>query len=111
MKKSLVLGVIAFVALGIGAGTFAYQQTSGTSMACCKGSDSCPLKSKAAAGHDTASCCENCDCCEGHHAAGAASCPMHDKADQPKAAAAGDATVVVHGESCSCPCCASKSGA
>ena len=110
MKKRLILGVIAFVALGVGAGTLAYQQTTGTSMACCKGSDSCPLKAKAAAGHDTASCCENCDCCEGRHATGDAACPMHNKAQQSEAAATGDATVV-HGESCGCPCCASKSDA
>lgn len=107
MKKKIIFGVIAFVALGVGAGTLAYQQqTSSASMACCKGSDSCPLKVKAA-GNDTASCCENCDCCEGHHATGAASCPMHKKGEQTEAATTGDATVV-HGESCGCPCCASK---
>jgi hypothetical protein len=68
MKKQTILAIAALLVFGIGNATFAYVNTTGTSIscACCKG-DSCPMKKKDASGK-AVSCCDGCDCCSGDKA-------------------------------------------
>ena len=65
MKKQTILAIAALLVFGVGNATFAYVNTTGTSIscACCKG-DSCPMKKKDASGK-AVSCCDDCDCCSG----------------------------------------------
>ena len=125
MKKKILLTVSAVLALGIGVAAFAYSNTTAaasTAMSCCpKGADSCPMKmkddaqsstshdscpmkTKDSSGKETASCCDNCDCCKGD------SCPMKHKADalQTQIVDVADKQPASTASSCDCPCCGGR---
>lgn len=94
MRKRILLAIAALMVFGLAIAAFAYTTTNapknGGMDCCCKG-DSCPMKSKDAAGKETASCCDKEDCCckgdscpmKGKDAAGkeSASCCSKDGAD------------------------------
>ena len=107
MKKRTLLAIAALVVFGLGAATFAYQQTNNTrqtamSCCCCKG-DSCPMKKKDASGKETASCCDKEDCYKGD------SCPMKAKGEKPQAMSVDMKSVTaVSEEGCCCSCCGAK---
>lgn len=109
MKKRMILAIAALLVFGLSIAAFAYKQATtanNTAMtsSCCKG-DSCPMKHKDASTGETASCCDNCDCCKGGD-----SCPMKMKGEK-SAAVSGDmqnVTVAASGESCDCSCCDHK---
>lgn len=125
MKKKILLTVSCVFALGIGVAAFAYSSKAtdtSSAMSCCpKGPDSCPMKTKSGAqnatSHDlcqmktkdssdkeTASCCDNCDCCKGD------SCPMKHKTDasQTQIVDVADKQADTTAASCCCPCCGGK---
>lgn len=136
MKKRILLAIAALMVFGLAIAAFAYTGTSTSNKArmgcCCKSdsaAESCPMKSKDAAGKETASCCEKEDCC---CKSGAESCPMKSKdeakpaekskpscCDKEESAAPkkdGEAAsidmknvvVASSGEGCCCSCCGAK---
>ncbi|MBC7900289.1 MAG: hypothetical protein H7070_09575 [Saprospiraceae bacterium] len=103
MKKKILLALSILMVFGLAVVAFAYNQSTVATQAktdCCKGSDSCPMKNKAASGQ-TEACCDDPNCC----CKSGESCPMkkgeakahHDMNHE--AAAAGE-----H-KSCDCSCC------
>ena len=66
--------------------------------------DSCPMKTKDSSGKETASCCDDCNCCKGD------SCPMKHKADasQTQIVDVADKQADTTAASCCCPCCGGK---
>jgi len=96
MNKKIFLAISAMLVFGLAIVVYASSSTANltadttaASSCCCHG-DSCPMKSKSADGKESASHCENCDCCHGD----GESCPMM------KAGADGKAAKMAHGKDC-----------
>ena len=130
MRKNFTLAIAAIMVLGLAVAAFAYTRSSGTfatAMSCCDG-DKCPLKNKNAATGETASCCDNCECCgdscplknkadasatavnmEAGKMEAGKSCPMMGKAESTTAVRTeAKPEVKADGKSCSCSCCSGK---
>ena len=94
MKKRLFLVISAMLVFGLA--IVVYSSVTATNLAataasCCCHGDSCPTKAKSADGKEAASCCDNCECCNGD----AASCPMKNMD-----AASASAVKADHAKSC-----------
>lgn len=123
MKKKFIFIVAALAVFGLSIAVVAYTRsnTANSNAAvmsdCCKGKDSCPMKSGGSHSHkagdhaEKQACCDNCDCscCK----EGAEACPMKTKKADNAEAVATDTSATTEtkdktGCGCGCSCCGAK---
>ena len=110
MRKRILLVISVLLVLGMAIAAVAYQRTTLTTKSamecCCCSGDSCPMKSKAAKGGESASCCDGDCCCKGE-----GSCPMKKNAGSVGTTDPSVAPAAAEGkkEGC-CSCCTGDKG-